>query len=115
MGETSLVAAVDEHGSTLEIWVRPGASRSTVGGEHAGALAVAVTAKAVDGAATDAALAAVAGALGVSRRQVWLLRGATGRRKLLGVELSREDLDRRLADLLAPPSAAGKPSSSPRG
>jgi uncharacterized protein YggU (UPF0235/DUF167 family) len=111
MGKTRAVAAVDDRESTLEIWVRPGSSRASVGGEHAGALAVSVTAKTVEGAATDAALAAVARALGVSRRQVWLLRGATGRRKLLGVDLSREDLDRRLGDLLAPPSAPRRSSS----
>lgn len=112
MGETAAVAAVGEVGSTLEIWVRPGSSRTKVGGEHAGALAVSVTAKAVEGAATDAALAAVAEALGVSRRQVRLLRGATGRRKLLGVDLSSEDLDRRLVALLAPPAAGRPPPSS---
>jgi len=110
MGDTAVVAAVGEVGSTLEIWVRPGSSRSRVAGEHAGALAVSVTAKAVDGAATDAALAAVAAALGVSRRQVWLLRGATGRRKLLGVGLPRAELDRRLVDLLAPPPASQEPA-----
>lgn len=103
MGETAVVAAVDELESTLEIWVRPGSSRARVAGEHAGALAVSVTAMAVDGAATEAALTAVARALGVPRRHVWLLRGATGRRKLLGVGIPRRELDRRLVPLLAPP------------
>ena len=109
------MAAVDECESAFEIWVRPGSSRARVQGEHAGALAVSVTAKAVDGAATEAALTAVARALGVPRRQVWLVRGATGRRKLLGVALSRGELDRRLEQLGVPPSGAQEPAPEPAG
>lgn len=82
--------------SVLTVWVRPGASRRAVGGEHDGALAVSVTAKAVEGAATEAVLEAVAEALGVRRREVWLIRGATSRRKVLGVALGQVELDRRL-------------------
>ncbi len=78
--------------STMQIWVRPGSSRTRVGGEHGGALAVAVTAKAVDGAATDAALAALAQALGLPRRRVWLVRGATARQKTVGVALPSHEL-----------------------
>ncbi len=44
----------------VTIRVRPGAGRTQVGGEHAGALLVRVGAPAVDGRATEAALAAVA-------------------------------------------------------
>jgi hypothetical protein len=43
----------------VTIRVRPGVSRPGVGGEHDGALIVAVTARAVGGQATEAALAAV--------------------------------------------------------
>jgi uncharacterized protein len=82
--------------------VRPGASRCTVGGWHDGALAVRVTAKAVGGAATEAALEAVAGALGLPRRQVWLVRGATRRRKVLGVALGPLELQQRLEALVDP-------------
>jgi uncharacterized protein YggU (UPF0235/DUF167 family) len=60
---------------------------------------VSVTAKAVDGAATEAVLEAVALALRLRRRQVWLIRGATSRRKLLGVALGQAELDWRLAAL----------------
>src|SRR5450755_4309416 len=49
----------------VTIRVRPGASRTRVGGEHDGALVVAVTKRAVDGRATQAALEAVADAVGV--------------------------------------------------
>lgn len=52
---------------------------------------MAVTAKAIDGAATEAALRAVAEALGMPRRSVVLITGATSRDKVLGV--SSEDPD----------------------
>lgn len=69
----------------LSIRVKPGAGRTAVGGEHDGALVVRVAARAVDGRATEAALAAVAEAFGVSRREVRLVTGATSRSKLVDV------------------------------
>jgi uncharacterized protein len=69
----------------LTIRVRPGAGRTAVGGEHDGALVVRVTVPAVDGRATEAALAAVADALGVRRRDVVLFTGATSRTKVVDV------------------------------
>jgi uncharacterized protein YggU (UPF0235/DUF167 family) len=48
----------------ITIWVRPGSPRPGVGGERAGALVVQVSARAVDGQATEAALRAVADAFG---------------------------------------------------
>lgn len=101
MQQTGVVVDAGERESTLQIWVRPGSSRTRVGGEHAGALAVAVTAQAVDGAATDAALAALAQALGLPRRGVWLVRGTTARIKTVGVDLPSQDLARRVTDLKA--------------
>lgn len=83
------------------IRVRPGASRTRVGGAYGDALVVAVSARAVDGAATEAALAAVADAFGVRRRHVDLVTGVTSRDKV--VELDDDALTdgpRRLADLL---------------
>ena len=54
------------HGATrLAIRVRPGSSRPGVGGSHDGALIVRVSARAVDGRTTAAAIAAVADAAGV--------------------------------------------------
>jgi uncharacterized protein len=65
--------------------VRPGAGRTKVGGEHDGALVVRVAAPAVDGRATEAALAAVAAAFGVRRPAVTLVTGATSRTKVVDV------------------------------
>lgn len=67
------------------IRVQPGASRPGVGGEHAGALVVRVSAQAVGGRATEAALAAVAAAFGVRRADVTLVRGATSRTKIVDI------------------------------
>jgi uncharacterized protein YggU (UPF0235/DUF167 family) len=65
--------------------VRPGAGRTKVGGEHDGALVVRVAAPAVDGRATEAALAAVAAAFGVRRSAVTLVTGVTSRTKVVDV------------------------------
>jgi len=75
----------------LTIRVRPGASRPKVSGEHDGALVVAVSARAVDGRATEAALTALAAALGVRRRDVRLVSGATSRTKVVEIEASGDD------------------------
>jgi uncharacterized protein len=84
----------------ITIRVRPGSARTGVGGNHAGALVVRVSARAVDGKATEAALAAVAGALGVRRSAVTLVAGASSRSKIIDVA----DGDPRvLAELLAKP------------
>jgi uncharacterized protein YggU (UPF0235/DUF167 family) len=69
----------------VTIRVRPGAGRTAVGGSHDGALVVRVAARAVDGRATEAALAAVADAFGVRRRDVVLVTGATSRTKLVDI------------------------------
>ena len=70
----------------VTIRVRPGAGRTVVGGAHDGALVARVAAPAVDGRATEAALAAVAEALGVRRREVHLVTGATSRTKVVEVD-----------------------------
>ncbi|WP_046528891.1 MULTISPECIES: DUF167 domain-containing protein [Cellulomonas] len=86
----------------VAIRVRPGASRTRVGGRYGDALVVAVQARAVDGAATEAALAALADALGVRRRHVALVTGATSRDKVVEVDdtATRGDAGARVAELL---------------
>ena len=81
----------------VTIRVRPGSARPGVGGEQAGALVVRVSAPAVDGRATEAALAAVADAFGVRRDAVTLVTGRTSRTKV--VDVAGGD-PRRLAYLL---------------
>jgi uncharacterized protein len=69
----------------ITVRVRPGSARTRVGGEHEGALVVRVTARAVGGQATAAALAAVAEAFGVRRHAVTLVAGAASRTKIIDV------------------------------
>lgn len=90
--------------AVVAVRVRPGASRTRVGGRYGegddARLVVAVGARAVDGAATAAVLRAVADALGVRPHQVTLLRGATSRDKLLQIADPPADLVGRLAALV---------------
>ena len=69
----------------LTVWVRPGSARPGVGGDHDGALVVRVTARAVDGRATAAALTAIADAFGVRRHAVTLVAGPASRMKIVDV------------------------------
>jgi uncharacterized protein YggU (UPF0235/DUF167 family) len=104
----------------VAIRVRPGAARTRVGGTYGGsgaagrdpsggpsggavgggaALVVKVAARAVDGKATEAALAAVAAALGVRRGDVRLVSGATSRSKVVEVDGDVAQLTRRIDEL----------------
>jgi uncharacterized protein YggU (UPF0235/DUF167 family) len=91
----------------VTIRVKPGASRTSVGGDHDGALVVAVGRRAVDGKATEAALQALAEALGVRRRDVTLVTGATHRTKVVEIESSRGE--RQLFDRVAQLTAGIQP------
>lgn len=88
----------------VTVRVRPGASRTRVGGSYGtgtdAALTVAVAARAVDGAATAAVLEAVGNAFGVRRRAVTLVTGATSRTKVLEVDIDEQVGRARLVQLL---------------
>jgi uncharacterized protein YggU (UPF0235/DUF167 family) len=88
---------------TVPVRVRPGASRTAVGGRHDGplgpALIVSVGAPAVDGRATEAARRALAEALGVRRASVTLRSGAASRDKLFQVADPPAGLAGRLHEL----------------
>ena len=88
---TNLHTGVVAEELTIGIRVQPGASRTAVRRGRDGGLAVAVTARAVEGAATDAAMTAVAEALGVRARRVRLVRGARTREKVLAVQTTGPD------------------------
>jgi uncharacterized protein len=74
----------------IAVRVRPGASRTEVGGRYGDSaiLVVAVSARAVDGAATEATRKALAEALGVRRSEVSLVSGATSREKVFDVSVN---------------------------
>jgi uncharacterized protein len=87
----------------ITIRVTPGASHPGVGGDRDGALVVRVSAPAVDGRATAAALSAVAAAFGVRRHAVTLVAGAASRTKVLDVPgADPAVLDRLMARRAAP-------------
>ena len=81
--------------------VRPGASRTRVGGSYGDppALVVAVTAPAVDGRANHAVVRALAEALDVPVRYIEIVRGHTSRSKVIRVTDPPPDLGERIARL----------------
>ena len=90
----------------LSVRVKPGASRTKVGGQYgegsggqAGLLIVRVGARAVEGAATEAVLKAVAEAFGLRRADVDLVGGLTSRTKVLELTGEEQGLSARLAEL----------------
>ncbi|HET7457259.1 MAG TPA: DUF167 domain-containing protein [Gemmatimonadaceae bacterium] len=70
----------------FDVRVQPRASRTEVGGAHGGALRVRLSAPPVDGAANDALVDALAESLGVPRRAVRIVAGATSRAKVVEVD-----------------------------
>jgi uncharacterized protein (TIGR00251 family) len=91
-------------GVRFAVRVRPGARRDEVGGTREGprgpALVVAVRARAVEGAANAAVVAALAAAFGARRGDVEIVTGARGRDKLVAVRGDPARLSARLAELL---------------
>lgn len=80
----------------IRVRVRPGSSRTRVGGAYGDerALVVAVNAPPVDGAANDAVVAVLARALGVRPRQVSVVSGHTARNKVVAVDVHGDDAAR---------------------
>jgi len=87
----------------LDLSVQPNAKRTQADGLHDGALRLRLAAPPVDGKANAALLAWLADELGCPRRDLALLRGETGRRKLLQVARPAAEVAAWLARVLAPP------------
>jgi uncharacterized protein (TIGR00251 family) len=81
-----LAVRAHDGGVRVSVRVQPRASREAIRGIRNGALEVSLTAPPVDGKANAALLALLADRLGVPRRAVSLVRGDTGRDKLVAVE-----------------------------
>src|SRR6516165_2937089 len=69
----------------FEVHAKPRARTSKIAGVRLGALAVQLAAPPVDGAANDELLETLAAALGVAKRDVSLVGGASSRAKLVEV------------------------------
>jgi uncharacterized protein (TIGR00251 family) len=70
---------------TLSVWVTPGASRSEFTGVADGRLRVRLAAPPREGKANDELVRLVARMLGVTRKDVAVTAGSSGRRKLVRV------------------------------
>jgi uncharacterized protein (TIGR00251 family) len=80
----------------LTVHVQPRASRSEIVGLHGAALKVRLQAPPVDGAANAALVALLADRLGVPRRAVRIVAGATSRAKTVEVDGTTEGAVRAL-------------------
>jgi len=74
-----------EAGLTLRVRVQPRASRDALSGERDGALVVRLSAPPVEGAANEALARFLGKALGVAPSAVRVVRGASGRNKVVSV------------------------------
>lgn len=83
---TALALSEQAESVRFEVHVKPRSSRSRLEGVRPdGALAVALKAPPVDGAANAELIAVLARALGVGKSAVRVVSGSTGRRKLIEV------------------------------
>ena len=81
----------------VSVHVQPRATRSEIVGLHGTALKVRLQAPPVDGAANEALVTLLAERLGVARRSVRVIAGATSRSKTVEVNGTTEDAVRALA------------------
>ena len=81
-----------KEGTVLQLHCQPGAKVTRVVGEHDGRLKIALHAPALENRANDALVQWLAQTVGVTRRDVELLSGQTGRKKrvlIRGVDSER--------------------------
>ena len=98
MDLSALKVTASGDGVEVSVRARPRASRTAVRGVHHGALDVALAAPPVDGEANDELVRFLVRSLGVSKRDVRIVRGETGRHKRVQItHISEADLRARLA------------------
>lgn len=86
-------------GVALTLHIQPGAKRSECVGEHGSALKIRLAAPPVDGKANEALLQFIGEKLGIPKRQIELISGATSRAKRVRVTgLAAEAIAKRLAE-----------------
>jgi uncharacterized protein (TIGR00251 family) len=95
----ALTVTERDSGVRFAVRVQPRASSSEICGLHGDALKVRLSAPPVDGAANEALVELLAGALGVAKRAVRIVAGASGRGKVVEVDGVRAGDVQRLAEL----------------
>jgi len=85
-----------DQGWLISVHAQPGTKKSAVAGLHGESLKIRVAAPPVEGKANAALTAFVAGALGLPRRSVRIVKGESSREKLLLVADSAADPARLL-------------------
>jgi len=105
-----------DDGVTLRVRVQPRASRDAFGGVREGMLVVRLSAPPVEGAANAALQRFLAHALRVAPSKVEILRGATGREKIVRVSGVTANDVRALVDEVGKPHEAAAPhkAAAPR-
>lgn len=83
----------DGTGCTLRVTVVPQAGRNAMAGLHDGLLRVRVAAPAIDGRANAAVTAWLADQLGLPKRAVTVVQGASSRRKRLRLDCPRAQVE----------------------
>lgn len=79
-------------GTLLSLYIRPGASKSEISGEHDGRLKIKIKARPVDGEANENLIEFLADVLKISKAKIHLISGESSRQKQVLVELSPKDL-----------------------
>jgi uncharacterized protein (TIGR00251 family) len=87
-------------GLTISVQLTPRSSRNKILKIHDGALKIAIQAPPVDGAANDELVKFLAKTLGLSKRDVTIISGQTGKRKTLAISaLTKQQLQQTLSRL----------------
>jgi uncharacterized protein YggU (UPF0235/DUF167 family) len=87
-------------GMKFGIHVKPGASQTSIGGTYGDLLLVKVKERAVDSAANDALIPALAGAFGVSSTCVSIHSGRRSKTKIIHIDGDEGTLRAKLQNLL---------------
>lgn len=85
--------------ATLSVRIQPRASKNGVSRGEDGALKIKLTAPPVDGAANEALVKSLSDTLSISKSQVEIVSGHTGRQKIIRISgMSEDDVIRLLND-----------------
>ncbi len=83
-------------GVKLHLFIQPRSSKNEIVGVHNDLIKIKLTAPPVDGEANEALIAFLAKVFGVPKRDVILLKGATGRNKTVEILGATESIAREL-------------------